>query len=99
LSQWSEKSRADGPACAADIKVPALVIENTADDACTPSHTTRIVSGFTQVTPVVHRIHGATHYYIGQREKLADATGRILAWLAGLGFIDGDAAPAASTNP
>lgn len=100
LSQWSEKSRADGPACATDITVPALVIENTADDACTPSHTTRIVNGFTKTTPEVHHIQGATHYYIGQRDKLAEATGRILAWLARLGFIESAAAPpVTSTNP
>ena len=28
------------------VSVPALVIENGADDACTPSHTRRIVDGF-----------------------------------------------------
>ena len=47
MSQWSEDSRADGPKCAGDITVPALVVENLADDACTPSHAARIKAGFT----------------------------------------------------
>ena len=34
-----DDSNADGQKCAAGISVPALVIGNSADDACTPSHT------------------------------------------------------------
>jgi pimeloyl-ACP methyl ester carboxylesterase len=82
MSQWSELSRADGPACAAGITVPALVVENTADDACTPSHTQRIYDGFKAVTPELHRIEGATHYYIGQREHLAQAAQVVIGWMA-----------------
>jgi pimeloyl-ACP methyl ester carboxylesterase len=89
LSQWSEHSRADGPACAADVTVPALVIENSADDACTPSHAARIMAGFTQVTPQFHRIEGATHYYIGQRPQLAEAVERVTGWMADHGFLAG----------
>ena len=37
LSQWSyDDAHADGVACGRDIAVPALVIGNLADDACTP---------------------------------------------------------------
>jgi hypothetical protein len=40
LSQWShDHSNADGVTCGARISVPVLVIGNSADDACTPSHT------------------------------------------------------------
>lgn len=87
LSQWSERSRADGPACAADISVPALVIENTADDACTPSHATRIAAGFKKVTPEFHRVVGATHYYMGQNDKLAEAIGLVRGWLERTGLL------------
>jgi pimeloyl-ACP methyl ester carboxylesterase len=86
LSQWSERSRADGPSCAAAISVPALVIENSADDACTPSHAARIVAGFQNVKPQFHRIEGATHYYLGQRDKLAEAVGLVCNWLKNQGF-------------
>src|SRR6201993_2932136 len=40
LSQWSyDDARGDGVDCGRDIAIPALVIGNLADDACTPSHT------------------------------------------------------------
>src|ERR1019366_5774925 len=39
LSQWSiDDSRADGVACAADLTVPFLAIENSADDAVPQPH-------------------------------------------------------------
>ena len=87
LSQWSEESRADGPACAALVTVPALVLENLADDACTPSHAARIRAGFTQVTPHFHAIDGATHYYLGQPAKVAEAVTHILSWMEENKFI------------
>jgi pimeloyl-ACP methyl ester carboxylesterase len=86
LSQWSEESRADGPRCAADISVPALVIENLADDACTPSHAARIRAGFKTVVPDFHQIEGATHYYFGQPTQLAQAVHVICSWLEKNGF-------------
>ena len=43
LSQWSyDDARGDALTAAADISVPVLVIGNSADDACTPSHTRRL---------------------------------------------------------
>ena len=87
LSQWSEKSRADGPACAGRITVPALILENSADDACTPSHAARIKAGFTRVTPAFRRVEGANHYYLGQRAQLAEAVTVIQEWLTKQGFL------------
>jgi pimeloyl-ACP methyl ester carboxylesterase len=87
LSQWSEDSRADGPKCAADITVPALIVENMADDACTPSHAARIKAGFTQVVPEFHQIDGATHYYMFQPDKVALAVGIIRTWMDKHGFV------------
>jgi pimeloyl-ACP methyl ester carboxylesterase len=86
LSQWSGESRADGPKCAADISVPALVVENMADDACTPSHAARIAAGFTKVTPDCHQIDGAGHYYLGQPDKAKIAVGIVQDWMAKNGF-------------
>ena len=86
LSQWSQDSRADGPKCAGDISVPALVIENMADDACTPSHAARIVAGFTHVKPDFHQIDGATHYYLGQPDKVAQAVAIVRNWMGQCGF-------------
>ena len=38
----TSEAHADAVACGPDIAVPALVIGNLADDACTPSHSRRI---------------------------------------------------------
>jgi pimeloyl-ACP methyl ester carboxylesterase len=81
MSQWSPFSRGDGPKCAGDVSVPALVLENMADDACTPSHATRILAGFTKVKPAFYQIEGAGHYYLGQPDLAAIAVGHILGWL------------------
>lgn len=89
LSQWSEFSAADGPKCAGSITVPALVVENTADDACTPSHAARIMAGFTRTTPEFHQIQGATHYYMGQPDKLKQAAALVIGWLARQGLLAG----------
>lgn len=90
LSQWSyAESRADGPKCAGDITVPVLVIENTADDACTPSHTRRIFEGLTQADKELYRNEGASHYYYGQPEKMAESVAACLDWLRRKGMLDG----------
>lgn len=83
LSQWSyRESRADGPKCAGDISVPVLVVENSADDACTPSHAARILAGVRHGDKEFHVVKGATHYYIGQPGKMAEAVGLVSDWLA-----------------
>ncbi len=88
LSQWSiDDSRADGPACAARVGVPVLIIENTADDACTPSHAERLWNALRVQDRERHAIKGATHYYLGQPDKLAEAAGCIQGWLAARGFV------------
>ncbi|MGH7898285.1 MAG: alpha/beta hydrolase [Candidatus Binatia bacterium] len=88
LSQWSFRhSRADGPKCAGDVSVPVLVVENSADDACTPSHARRIYAGVKHGDKEMHTIHGATHYYLGQPDKLAEAVRVVRGWLERKGFV------------
>ncbi|MFZ5670490.1 MAG: alpha/beta hydrolase [Pseudomonadota bacterium] len=90
LSQWSfAESRADGPRCAGDVSVPVLVIENSADDACTPSHTRRIFDGVKHADKELHVNRGATHYYQGQPEKMAESVQVCLDWLRRKGFLAG----------
>lgn len=87
LSQWSlERSNADGLACGPRLSVPVLVIGNSADDACTPSHTERLYAAVAQVSRELHIVQGATHYYTFQPDKLAEASGRVTDWLARHGF-------------
>ena len=88
LSQWSyETSFADGPGSAAAISVPALVLENSADDACTPSHGQRIWDALAHVPRHRVVISGATHYYLGQRSCLAEATAEVTRWMSAEGFL------------
>jgi pimeloyl-ACP methyl ester carboxylesterase len=82
LSQWSiDDTNADGQRCAARVTVPVLVIGNLADDAATPSHTHRLYEAVSHDDRELLEIPGATHYYIGQKDKLAAAVERIGDWL------------------
>ena len=84
LSQWSyDDARADGEKCGRDIAVPALVIGNTADNACTPSHTRRLHEAIGHRDKERYEVRGATHYYNGpeQRPMLNEAVDKITAWL------------------
>ena len=84
LSQWSyDDARADGVACGRDLRIPALVIGNLADDACTPSHTRRLFDAIGHNDKELHEIPGATRYYAGpaQRDKLREAVNTVTDWL------------------
>ena len=86
LSQWGhDRSNADGHRCG-NIAVPVLVIGNSADDACTPSHTQRLFDAVKHDDKELHSITGATHYYAGQPDKLAEACGVVSGWLGRKGF-------------
>ena len=87
LSQWSyDRSNADHRKCADIGNVPVLVIGNSADDACTPSHTQRLFDTVVSPDKTLHTIAGATHYYAGQPDKLAEAGGLVTGWLAQRGL-------------
>jgi alpha-beta hydrolase superfamily lysophospholipase len=84
LSQWSlDRARADGVASAARISVPALIIRNSADDACPVSHTDDIFAAIPHTRKDYAVIKGANHYYSGpdQREPLAEATSLVTDWI------------------
>lgn len=80
LSQWSyDDARCDAIAAGSAITVPVLVVGNTADDACTPSHTNRLFESVAHDRKQMHLVKGATHYYTGPNGKahLAEAVGKI----------------------
>ena len=81
LSQWSiDESFANTERQGAQVSVPAIVVANSADDACPPSHTEKIfevLGGPKQH----HTIRGANHYYIGQREQLFEAMDICIDWM------------------
>ena len=91
LSQWSfDDANGDGPRCAADLAVPTLVIGNSADNACTPSHTHRLFDAVGHPDKTLHTIVGATHYYSGRDQipHLKEAVGTITEWLAERGWAN-----------
>jgi len=91
LSQWSlDDAHGDAQKAGPDITVPSLVIGNTADDACTPSHTHRLFAALGSADKELHEIQGATHYYAGeaQRPKLREAVATVTDWLVRKGFAD-----------
>ncbi|MFY0400883.1 alpha/beta hydrolase family protein [Brevundimonas naejangsanensis] len=82
LSQWSyDDSNADGLKCAARISVPMLVIENSADDACTPSHAARLMAAAVNAPQTHAVIKGANHYYSGQPDKAAEGAAVFVEWI------------------
>ncbi|MCX2755404.1 alpha/beta fold hydrolase [Gordonia sp. 4N] len=91
LSQWSfDDANGDGPRCAADLAVPTLVIGNSADNACTPSHTHRLFDAVGHPDKTLHTVVGATHYYSGRDQipHLREAVGTITEWLAERGWAN-----------
>ena len=87
LSQWSyDDANGDGPKCAASITKPVLVVNNTADDACTPSHAQRLFGGVAHDDKELHHIEGATHYYQSQSELGRQAVSVVQDWMQRKGF-------------
>lgn len=87
LSQWSfDESRANGVVNAQAISCPVLVINNTADLACTPSHATRLFEAVASKDKAIVQIEGADHYYTERRDLLPTAVAAVEDWLARHGF-------------
>jgi pimeloyl-ACP methyl ester carboxylesterase len=87
LSQWSfDESRANGVVNAGHISCPVLVINNTADLACTPSHAQRLFDAVASKDKTLVQIEGADHYYVERRDLLPKAVETVEAWLSQHGF-------------
>lgn len=87
LSQWSyDESRADGLGNASRVSCPIMVISNSADLACTPSHARRLFDAAGSADKQIRTIAGADHYYIERRDLLPVAVAEIRSWLDGRGF-------------
>lgn len=87
LSQWSyDESRAHGELNGAKVTCPALVVSNTADLACTPSHARRLFEALGSSNKRFVEIKNADHYYIERPELLPQAVSAIENWLDDNGF-------------
>lgn len=87
LSQWSyDESRANGIKNAQRISCPVLVINNTADLACTPSHAGRLYEAVASKDKTYVDIEGADHYYSERPDLLPKAVAAVSDWLDARGF-------------
>ncbi|MFK7895963.1 MAG: alpha/beta hydrolase [Myxococcota bacterium] len=87
LSQWSyDDSRADGLGNASRISCPVLVVNNSADLACTPSHAKRLYEAVGHVDKEIHHVAGADHYYMQAPEKMKEAVALVQDWMDRKGF-------------
>ncbi len=83
LSQWGhDTTHADGLGNASRISCPVLVINNTADLACTPSHARRLFEAVGHARKAYHDIQGADHYYIERPDLLPQAVSVCSEWMA-----------------
>jgi pimeloyl-ACP methyl ester carboxylesterase len=82
LSQWSyDDSNATGLGNAASISCPVLVINNTADLACTPSHARRLFEAVGHADKEYADVAGADHYYIERLDLLPVAVEICNEWI------------------
>lgn len=82
LSQWGfDTTNADGLGNAARISCPVLVINNTADLACTPSHAARLFEAVSHGRKAYRDIQGADHYYIERPDLLPEAVKTCSEWM------------------
>lgn len=87
LSQWGyDTTQATGLGNAARISCPVMVLNNTADLACTPSHARRLFAAIGHADKEIHDIKGADHYYIARPDLLPEAVQHCSDWIARKGF-------------
>lgn len=87
LSQWSwDETRANGLGNAARISCPVLVVNNTADLACTPSHAQRLFDAVASADKEIVHIADADHYYIERPDLLPTVVATVGRWLDQRGF-------------
>ena len=83
LSQWSiDFTQAKSSDCAPRVTVPALVIENTADDATPSTDPGTLFNLLGSEDKSLQSIRGATHYYQGQPDKLRELANLCTEWLS-----------------
>jgi pimeloyl-ACP methyl ester carboxylesterase len=94
LSQWSlDHAQIDAVDAAPRISVPVLVIVNSADDACPPSHPRDFFDAIGHADKEMHELKGANHYFSGggaQKSHLDDAMAIVTDWATAHGLIDLD---------
>lgn len=83
LSQWSSRSRADGPANLANTSVPVLLCTYTGDQSTFPSTKQAWMSAAGSRLRNVD-IVGGNHYLAGQPELVTQVADEMAGWMLGL---------------
>lgn len=87
LSQWGyDTTNATGLGNAARISCPVIVLNNTADLACTPSHAQRLYDAVGHADKELYDIKGADHYYVERPDLLPEAVQHCSDWMNRKGF-------------
>ena len=82
LSQWSfDESNGDGRVHAARVGAPVLVMYGSADEVCYPSHAQSLFDVVPHSRKELQRVDGATHYFVGRKDLVDEAAGRIVEWI------------------
>jgi hypothetical protein len=80
LSQWSPShTRANGPACLSQTRVPVLVVDHTADQTTFPSHVEQWMNAAGS-RGRLERLRGAPHYLDDKPELKGGLAGLLLDW-------------------
>lgn len=82
LSQWSEDSRARADVAAGNIRVPVLVIENSADHIVPQPHAERFYTACASTDKTFFVAEGADHYYRDDNGMLDTVVDETLTWMA-----------------
>lgn len=89
LSQWSyDDSNANGPKCASRIGVPVLIVANSADDGCPPSHNQMLFDAVRHKNKELVTIKGANHYYFNQPDKARESALVCIDWMRRNHFVN-----------
>jgi alpha-beta hydrolase superfamily lysophospholipase len=82
LSQWSfDESNGDGRVQATRVDAPVLVMYGSADEVCYPSHAQSLYDAVPHSRKELQRVDGATHYFVGRKDLVDEAAGRIVEWI------------------
>jgi dienelactone hydrolase len=83
LSQWSPRSRADGPSNLANTSVPVLLHTYTADQSTFPgTRDAWLRAAGARIRNI--DVHGGNHYLAGQPQLVAQVAGEMAQWMLAL---------------
>jgi pimeloyl-ACP methyl ester carboxylesterase len=82
LNQWSiEHTFGDALRWLGEIEVPVRIVSGTADPVVTPDMARQMYEAVRPGRGELHLVKGATHYFEGQPDELAEALGGLADWI------------------